>query len=36
MGEKYAARIEELSLSVYSAAAAYARERGIIVADTKL
>ncbi|KAL5090419.1 hypothetical protein Trisim1_004320 [Trichoderma cf. simile WF8] len=35
VGEKYAARIEELSLSVYSAAAAYARERGIIVADTK-
>lgn len=36
VGEKYAARIAELSLSVYSAAAAYARERGIIVADTKL
>ncbi|KAK1244977.1 hypothetical protein MKX08_004606 [Trichoderma sp. CBMAI-0020] len=35
VGEKYAARIAELSLSVYSAAAAYARERGIIVADTK-
>ncbi|EHK24809.1 uncharacterized protein TRIVIDRAFT_72060 [Trichoderma virens Gv29-8] len=35
VGEKYAARIQELSLSVYSAAAAYARERGIIVADTK-
>ncbi|RFU76889.1 phosphoribosylaminoimidazole-succinocarboxamide synthase [Trichoderma arundinaceum] len=35
VGEKYAARIEELSLSVYTAAAAYARERGIIVADTK-
>ncbi|KAL7946395.1 SAICAR synthase-like protein [Trichoderma barbatum] len=35
VGEKYAARIQELSLSVYSAAADYARERGIIVADTK-
>ncbi|KAH6610507.1 phosphoribosylaminoimidazole-succinocarboxamide synthase [Trichoderma cornu-damae] len=35
VGEKYASRIEELSLSVYGAAAAYARERGIIVADTK-
>ncbi|KAL7816796.1 SAICAR synthase-like protein [Trichoderma aethiopicum] len=35
VGEKYAARIQELSLTVYSAAAAYALERGIIVADTK-
>ncbi|KAL7954618.1 SAICAR synthase-like protein [Trichoderma compactum] len=36
VGEKYAARIQELSLSVYSAAAAYARERAVIIADTKL
>lgn len=36
VGEKYAGRIEELSLAIYTAAANYARERGIIVADTKL
>jgi len=35
VGEKYAKRIEELALQVYSAGAAYARERGIIIADTK-
>ncbi|KAK5660690.1 hypothetical protein OQA88_12054 [Cercophora sp. LCS_1] len=35
VGEKYAARIEELALRVYEAGAAYARERGIIIADTK-
>lgn len=35
IGQKYASRIAELSLSVYKEAAAYARERGIIVADTK-
>jgi phosphoribosylaminoimidazole-succinocarboxamide synthase len=36
VGEKYASRIEELALSVYKAGAAYAAERGIIIADTKL
>ncbi|KAJ9145546.1 5'-phosphoribosyl-5-aminoimidazole-4-N-succinoca rboxamide synthase [Coniochaeta hoffmannii] len=35
VGHKYAARIEELALKCYNAAAAYARERGIIIADTK-
>ncbi|KAK1758610.1 putative phosphoribosylaminoimidazole-succinocarboxamide synthase [Echria macrotheca] len=35
VGERYAARIEELALSIYEAGAAYARERGIIIADTK-
>ncbi|KIW63432.1 phosphoribosylaminoimidazolesuccinocarboxamide synthase, variant [Phialophora macrospora] len=35
VGEKYAKRIEELSLQVYKAARDYARERGIIIADTK-
>jgi phosphoribosylaminoimidazole-succinocarboxamide synthase len=35
VGDKYAARIEELALKCYNAAAAYARERGIIIADTK-
>ncbi len=36
VGEKYAKRIEELALAVYKAGAAYAAERGIIIADTKL
>ncbi|OIW31382.1 putative phosphoribosylaminoimidazole-succinocarboxamide synthase [Coniochaeta ligniaria NRRL 30616] len=35
VGEKYAKRIEELALKCYNAAAEYARERGIIIADTK-
>ncbi|PNY27074.1 Uncharacterized protein TCAP_03018 [Tolypocladium capitatum] len=35
IGEKHASRIEELSLSIYTAAATYARQRGIIIADTK-
>ncbi|KAI1437859.1 SAICAR synthase-like protein [Xylaria sp. CBS 124048] len=35
VGEKYADKIENLALSVYKAAHAYALERGIIVADTK-
>jgi len=35
VGERYAGRIEELALRVYEAGAAYARERGIIIADTK-
>ena len=30
-----AARVEELALAVYNAAASYAQERGIIIADTK-
>ncbi|KAI4243580.1 MAG: hypothetical protein L6R40_003404 [Gallowayella cf. fulva] len=33
--KKYAARIEELALALYEHAAAYAYERGIIIADTK-
>ncbi|KAM7209661.1 phosphoribosylaminoimidazole-succinocarboxamide synthase [Naviculisporaceae sp. PSN 640] len=35
VGERYASRIEELALKVYKTAAEYARERGIIIADTK-
>jgi phosphoribosylaminoimidazole-succinocarboxamide synthase len=35
VGEKYAKRIEELALSLYTAARDYAYERGIIIADTK-
>lgn len=35
VGEKYAKRIENLSLSLYKAARDYAAERGIIIADTK-
>ncbi|KAL3423945.1 phosphoribosylaminoimidazole-succinocarboxamide synthase [Phlyctema vagabunda] len=35
IGEKYASRIEELALSLYTAAREYALERGIIIADTK-
>ena len=35
VGEKYAKRIEELSLKLYKAARDYALERGIIIADTK-
>jgi len=35
VGEKYAARIEELSLKIYTVARDYAAERGIIIADTK-
>ncbi|KAH7324321.1 hypothetical protein B0I35DRAFT_348778 [Stachybotrys elegans] len=35
VGDKYAARIEELALACYNAGAAYAEERGIIIADTK-
>ncbi|OAP55825.1 phosphoribosylaminoimidazolesuccinocarboxamide synthase [Fonsecaea erecta] len=34
-GEKYAKRIEELSLRIYKAARDYAKEKGIIIADTK-
>ncbi|EMR63857.1 putative phosphoribosylaminoimidazole-succinocarboxamide synthase protein [Eutypa lata UCREL1] len=35
VGEKYASRLEELALACYKAGAAYAEERGIIIADTK-
>ena len=35
VGRDLAARLRELTLSIYSAAAAYAAERGVIVADTK-
>ena len=35
MGEKYARKIEELSLQIYAHARGYAAERGIIIADTK-
>jgi phosphoribosylaminoimidazole-succinocarboxamide synthase len=35
VGSKYANRIEELALRVYRAARDYAREKGIIIADTK-
>lgn len=34
-GEETAARVQELSLRIYSKAAEYAREKGIILADTK-
>jgi len=36
LGTDLAARVREVSLSLYDEAAAYARERGIIIADTKL
>lgn len=35
VGEKYAKKIESLSLQVYRAARDYARTKGIIIADTK-
>ena len=35
IGYKYAKRIEELSLQLYVAARDYAKEQGIIIADTK-
>ncbi|KAL8930595.1 MAG: hypothetical protein Q9208_000465 [Pyrenodesmia sp. 3 TL-2023] len=35
VGTKYAKRIEDLAISLYKHAAAYALERGIIIADTK-
>ena len=34
-GEKYAKRIQDLALNLYSTARVYAHERGIIIADTK-
>ena len=36
LGAELAERVRELSLTIYRQAAAYARERGIIIADTKL
>ena len=36
VGESVAQRVRELSLRIYTDAASYARERGIIIADTKL
>jgi len=36
VGRDVARRVRELSIRVYEEAAAYARERGIIIADTKL
>ena len=35
IGPEYAAKVEDLSLAIYKAAAAYALGRGIIIADTK-
>ncbi|KIN08897.1 hypothetical protein OIDMADRAFT_37886 [Oidiodendron maius Zn] len=35
VGDKYASRIEDLVLACYKAGAAYAEERGILIADTK-
>ncbi|NIA01202.1 MAG: phosphoribosylaminoimidazolesuccinocarboxamide synthase [Planctomycetia bacterium] len=35
LGADIAARVRDISLQLYSEAAAYARERGIIIADTK-
>ena len=35
LGADMAAQVRDVSLKIYSAAAAYARERGIIIADTK-
>ena len=35
VGEKYAQRIEDLSLKIYKTARDYAKEKGIIIADTK-
>jgi phosphoribosylaminoimidazole-succinocarboxamide synthase len=35
VGEKYAKRIEELAIQIYTTAREYAKTRGIIIADTK-
>lgn len=35
LGEKLAARVRDVSIEIYERAAAYALERGIIIADTK-
>ena len=34
-GEEYAAKVKEYTLAIYEKCAAYAKERGIIIADTK-
>ena len=36
VGEKLATRVRDISIEIYERAAAYALERGIIIADTKL
>ncbi|KAK5099870.1 Bifunctional purine biosynthetic protein ade1 [Lithohypha guttulata] len=35
VGDKYAKRIEELALQIYSTAKEYAKQQGIVIADTK-
>ena len=35
MGEELAKRIQDISITLYQKAARYARERGILIADTK-
>lgn len=35
VGEKYAKRIEDLSIKIYTTAKEYAKQQGIIIADTK-
>jgi phosphoribosylaminoimidazole-succinocarboxamide synthase len=35
VGEKYANRVRDVAIEIYERAAAYARQRGIIIADTK-
>ncbi|MCJ1245065.1 Bifunctional purine biosynthetic protein ade1 [Trapelia coarctata] len=35
VGEKYAKRLEDVALKLYTTARAYALERGVIIADTK-
>ncbi len=35
VGDKYARRVEELALAIYTAGREYAAERGLIIADTK-
>jgi phosphoribosylaminoimidazole-succinocarboxamide synthase len=35
LGERLASRVRELAFAIYGRAAAYARDRGIIIADTK-
>ncbi|MDJ0750134.1 MAG: phosphoribosylaminoimidazolesuccinocarboxamide synthase [Woeseiaceae bacterium] len=35
VGEKYANRVRDISIEIYERASAYAKDRGIIIADTK-
>ena len=35
LGDELAEKVRDVSLEIYSSCAAYARERGIIIADTK-